>query len=116
MPAKKSRSASVKKSGASGGIEAPKPKKPTTAYSFFIKENQNTVKVEVKEGERVLAERSKALGNLWREMDEDDRAPYSSKAERDKLRYKKEMEVFKANNPSASKKKTKDPTAPKKYL
>lgn len=116
MPPKKSRGASARKGGASVGMEEPKPKKPTTAYSYFVKENQNTVKVQVREGERVLTERSKALGSMWREMDDDDRAPYSTKAAADKLRYKKEIDVYKANNPSASRKKTKDPTAPKKYL
>ncbi len=105
----------TKKSGASGDSQLP-PKKATTGYAYFVKENQETVKIDLKKGEKLLVERSKALGNLWREMEDEDKEPYTVKATADKLRYKKEMDVYRVNNPAVSKKKTKDPTMPKKYL
>ncbi|CAN0552463.1 unnamed protein product, partial [Ectocarpus sp. 8 AP-2014] len=43
-----------------------------------------------------VTEISKVLGARWREMDDNDKAPFQKKADKDKARYQKEMAAYNA--------------------
>ncbi len=81
-------------------VKAPKkekdpnaPKRPLTAYFFFVKEARKSV-VDANPDMKVT-EVSKELGRRWRELDEDEKAKYVKMAEKDKARYQREMEKLK---------------------
>lgn len=99
-----------------------KPKGVKSAYIFFT---ENVKKESEGKGEELsFIELSKVCGAKWKDMDEDDKAPYVKLSEKDRKRHEKEMEHY--NPPSDSdsdderpKKKTKkekDPNAPKKNV
>jgi len=96
-----------------------KPKGPKTAYTCFTDELRETRKAN---GEPYdIGTVSKESSDKWKEMDEDEKAPYVKKAEKDKKRYQKEMESYIPPSDSDSdddrpkkKKKKKDPNAPKR--
>ena len=71
-----------------------KPKRPLTAYNVFFRENRL----------RLLAEHSpdvtfegmgKAIGNLWKDIDQKERKRYDAAAAEDKKRYKRELALYK---------------------
>lgn len=98
---------------------AGKPKGVVSAYAFFVKEKQATVKVDDTEDKKMLlAKRSKILSAMWKELDDDEKLPYQAKSEADKKRHKKEMDAYLVSNPQEKKKKKKekDTTKPKKNL
>jgi len=43
---------------------------------------------------KAVTEIAKLVGKSWREMSEEDKAPYAQQAAADKLRYQKEMEEY----------------------
>jgi len=71
-------------------------------------------------------EHSKIMGQMWRDMDSEDKKKYEELAEKDKQRYKEEMETYSSSSDSTSssdsdvevndteEKKEKDPNAPKR--
>ena len=79
-----------------------------------------------------FGEYGKKLGGMWKEMDEEAKAPYQAKAVADKERYAKEMESYtpppaeegddeeggeeEGGKKKKAKKKKKDPNAPKRGL
>mmetsp|Transcript_15908 Transcript_15908/g.44003 ORF Transcript_15908/g.44003 Transcript_15908/m.44003 type:complete len:800 (+) Transcript_15908:244-2643(+) len=70
------------------------PKRATTAFMFYstkmrpiIKEKQPDIK---------FTEMGKLIGEKWRELSADDKREFEIKAEKDKERYAKEMEKYKA--------------------
>ena len=68
------------------------PKGPRSAYLFMCANKRS----EVKESnpsmtpQKVTAE----LGRIWREMQSEDKEPYSAEAAEDKVRYTHEMEQY----------------------
>ena len=71
------------------------PKGPRSAYLFMCANKRS----EVKESnpsmtpQQVTAE----LGRIWREMQIEDKEPYSVEAAEDKVRYTQEMEQYSSN-------------------
>lgn len=68
------------------------PKKNCSSYIFFCKDTRDTVKEDNPEFKGT--EVTKELGRMWRELDEEGKAPFVVKAEADKVRYSKEMEGY----------------------
>jgi len=71
------------------------PKKPLSAFFIFTMEERKKVQ-ESNQGVNLI-EASKILGEMWRGMDSDARAPYQAKAVADKERYDRELAVYKQN-------------------
>lgn len=109
------------------------PKKPSTAYMFFAKEQRSTVKGELEsehtDKKELNTAVSKALGARWKEMSEKDRKSYTKMAAKAKQNYDKEMESYtrpsdqeiqakidekKSSRKSKSKSTPKDKDAPSK--
>jgi hypothetical protein len=97
-----------------------KPKGVKSAYIFFVEAER----AENENANLNFAELSKSCGAKWAEMDDEDKAPYTKKSEKDRKRHQDEMRSY---QPPASdsdsdddgpkrkkKKKTKDPNAPKR--
>lgn len=100
-----------------------KPKGVVSAYAWFVKDRQGSVEVPLpKDGNKkaILAERSKVLSVMWKDMDDEDKTEYYAKAAIDKKRHDKEMTVYKAQQVADGEpkkgKKPKDKTKPKKNL
>ena len=102
-----------------------KPKGRTSAYACFLKSRREECR---EKGEEMgFTEFSKMCSDEWKELTEDDRAHYTKMADKDKVRYDKEMKVYKPSPGYNSKgkleggkrrrkKKTKDPNAPKRAM
>jgi len=99
-----------------------KPKGVKSAYIFFSEH-------EKKEAERhgralLFTEHSKLCGAKWKDLNDDEKAPFHKLAEKDRKRYEKEMEDYNPpsdsdsedERPKKKKKKQKDPLAPKKNV
>lgn len=69
------------------------PKKAQSAYMLFCNEQRPVVKEE--NPTATFGEMGKLLGARWKELSEDDKAPYSQKAEQDKQRYAQENTAYK---------------------
>ena len=81
----------------------PKPKKPQSAYFFYLAEQRPAAK------EAILAEGAKSanigdigkrLGVMWKELGEEEKKKYAELANADKERYSKEIEEWKINGGS----------------
>jgi len=70
------------------------PKKNLTAFFFFSGEMRDQVKEE-NPGAKI-GTISKILGQKWKEMDDDAKAPYVEKAVADKARYEKAVAAYKS--------------------
>ena len=108
------------------------PKKATTTYFAFMSEVRSKVKEE--NPNLKTQELSKIMGKMWRDMDSEDKKKYEELAEKDKQRYKNEMETYSSSDSDVEvsdneekkekkeeketkenkKKKKKDPNAPKR--
>lgn len=96
-----------------------KPKGAKSAYIFFTEACKND-----KHHTSDFALFSKECGRKWKEMSEEEKIPYFSKATTDKIRRDNEMESYvppyDADDPDDGKKKRKkkekDPNAPKRNL
>lgn len=68
------------------------PKGTTTAYLYY----QNEISQEVRDSNPGIkfGDVAKICGARWKEMSEEDRAPFQQKAKEDKERYLKEMQAF----------------------
>jgi len=90
-----------------------KPKRPLSAYNIFFKEERQRILEDIPDKEladiKKPAKRkgkktphgkidfqslAKVIGKRWQELSESELDIYKSKSEADKLRYKKEMEVY----------------------
>lgn len=91
-----------KKGKKKGGKKAKKekkegqPKKPMSAYFFYIGERRATLKEEKPDlgNKEIVIE----MGKEWAAMSDKDKAKYVKKAEEDKKRYEKEMKAFKEDD------------------
>jgi hypothetical protein len=70
------------------------PKRPTTAFFFYT----SSIRAEITKANpgKSVGELSKIYGQMWADLSDDDKKPFKDKNEKDKERYAKEMEAFKA--------------------
>ncbi|KAI8319539.1 hypothetical protein GQ54DRAFT_252021, partial [Martensiomyces pterosporus] len=69
--------------------EVVKPKKPRNSFFYFRREYHKQTNAN---GARAKAKNiSNAAGKTWKEMTEEEKAPYKKYAAEDTLRYKSEM-------------------------
>ncbi|KAA6398745.1 MAG: hypothetical protein EZS28_005729 [Streblomastix strix] len=64
------------------------PKKALTAYQIYTAEKKEELKKETPELKDT--DLVKKIGKLWKELSDEDKAPYTEKAEKDKERYQEE--------------------------
>jgi len=70
-----------------------KPKGKTHSYMFFSIETAPLVRKEFPE--MPTTEVAKTVGSRWKELSEEARKKYEAMAEKDKIRYDEEMELYK---------------------
>ena len=68
-------------------------KKPASAYIYFVSDYRKELKEKGKDTSNVQ-EVAKICGQKWREMDDEDKKPYTLLAGKDKERYGKEVCVY----------------------
>jgi structure-specific recognition protein 1 len=68
------------------------PKNALSAYMFFSKEMRPKV-LDQTPG-LAVTEVAKVIGAKWKELDEEDKAPFEKMNQEDKVRYQKEMETY----------------------
>ena len=66
-----------------------KPKGKLSAFMYFSADQRITLKTE--QPDLKFTEIGKEIGKRWKEVDDDDKAPYVEKAEKDALRHEREM-------------------------
>ena len=73
---------------------AGEPKRPTTAFFFYTA----SIRADVTKANpgKSVGELSKIYGQMWADLSDEDKKPFKDKNEKDKERYAKEMEAFKA--------------------
>ncbi len=69
------------------------PAAVSSAYAFFFKETQASVKTHNPNAK--FGEVSKIVASMWEALDEDGKKGYRKKNEEDKQRYEREMKVYK---------------------
>ena len=88
------------------GKDPNKPKRSQTAYFFFLGEFRKEMAGKtLEDGEKIPT----LAGEKWRDMTPEDKKRFDYMVEQDKVRYEKEMEVYKKTHPDLPKK-----PAPKK--
>ena len=67
-----------------------KPKRPTSAYFYFVAEKREEQK---KAGRKItkVAEWTKEVSAIWREISDKDKKPFEAMAAKDKARYDEEV-------------------------
>lgn len=109
------------------------PKKPPTAYMLFAKEHRPTVKGELEsefeDKKQLNSEVSKALGQRWKQMSDDEKKPYNKLVKKATTVFDNQMKAYtrpsddeiqakidakKSASKSKSKSTPKDKDAPKK--
>eukprot|EP01129_Flabellula_baltica_P010794 TRINITY_DN4610_c0_g1_i1.p1 TRINITY_DN4610_c0_g1~~TRINITY_DN4610_c0_g1_i1.p1 ORF type:complete len:177 (+),score=49.88 TRINITY_DN4610_c0_g1_i1:148-678(+) len=70
------------------------PKRPVNGYLLFSKSKREDVKKDNPGLDAASVNR--VLGNIWKGMTEEEKKPFMDEAELDKIRYRRELEVFKA--------------------
>lgn len=66
------------------------PKRPTTAFFAFSSEKRPEIKEAHPDWK--VGDIAKELGKLWKEMSDEEKAPYNDIAAKDKERYEREKE------------------------
>ena len=69
------------------------PRSVITAYAFFFREKQATIKEQNPNAK--LGDISKSVSQVWKALGETERAVYEQKNAEDKIRYAKELETYK---------------------
>eukprot|EP01118_Nematostelium_gracile_P007661 TRINITY_DN24_c0_g1_i1.p1 TRINITY_DN24_c0_g1~~TRINITY_DN24_c0_g1_i1.p1 ORF type:complete len:302 (+),score=97.75 TRINITY_DN24_c0_g1_i1:67-972(+) len=83
------------------------PKGPKNSYLFFIDHVRSKIK---EENPKATAQELRAImANLWKEMPEDKKKEFISKADVDKERYKREKEVYNATHKQETLPKEQEP-------
>jgi len=105
------------------------PKRPRSAYILFCTKQRSHTKADNPNDKP--SELMKKMGDLWKNMTDDDKVPYEEEAKHDKERYQNEMQSYAGppddddddsdGSPAAKRKpkkvkKAKDPNAPKKPM
>lgn len=98
-----------------------KPKGRMSAYAFFVQERRAEYREKGQEVE--FTSFSKECAELWKEeMDDESKAKYFEKAEKDRNRYEEEMadyvpaEGARKGKKGRRKKRDKDPNQPKRAM
>ncbi|KAL6939669.1 Non-histone chromosomal protein 6 [Hanseniaspora osmophila] len=68
------------------------PKRALSAYMFFANENRDIVRAE--NPGISFGQVGKMLGEKWKQLSEDEKAPYDAKAGADKKRYESEKQLY----------------------
>ncbi|KAI7849816.1 high mobility group box domain-containing protein [Circinella umbellata] len=68
------------------------PKRGLSAYMFFSQENRAQIKEDNPDAS--FGTIGKLLGDKWKKMTDDDKAPYVAKANTDKERYEAEKKAY----------------------
>jgi len=98
------------------------PKKPMTAYMFWMQSERTKLVAERPELKGKVTEITKILGGKWKDVDQDAKDIFERKHQEDKQRYDKEMESYEppedagSDAPSPKKKKGKKREGPKRPL
>lgn len=74
-----------KRAAAKAARDPNAPKRATTAFFYYAQENRKKVKEE--NPEMKVTEISKKLGEMWRELSDEDKRKFLDLAEKDKARY-----------------------------
>jgi len=90
---KKKKKAPAKKKKARKKRDPNAPKAAANAYMLFQKDQREKIKKD-HPNIKAVTEIAKLVGKSWREMSDEDKAPYVQQASQDKLRYQKEMEDY----------------------
>jgi len=73
------------------------PKRPLNAYNVFFQ--QERLKLQQDENLQIgFEEFGKIIGARWKELSDKEREKYDERAREDSVRYRKEMDAYKANN------------------
>ena len=127
------RESSDSSSGASGGSGAPRdakagagakrgrkrkkrdpdaPKPARFAWNFFFKERYTEIRNQAPEGhhnvQRAFTQIGYTLGQEWKNLSDEQRAPYMTMAAKDRQRYESELREYEAGLAAARKKVVKD--------
>ena len=89
----------TKKTRSSKPKDPTKPKKQRNAYIFYSLDHRDKVKAE--NADVTQAELMKKLGEKWSKLSPTEKEKYEELANKDKIRHEKEMEAWKASQPSA---------------
>jgi hypothetical protein len=85
------------------------PKRPLSAYNLYFQSERTAVqaRAEKEDNSKKLGFEGlgKVIGKQWRELSDEDRKKYEKLAEKDSVRYRKEMEIY---NQEKSRKIVKD--------
>jgi hypothetical protein len=73
-------------------VQANVPKCPLSAYNFFFKEERDLFMK--KHGKVCFKELTKTMGTKWKNLSKEETAYYKKKAERDLVRYAREMKAY----------------------
>ncbi|GMH33865.1 hypothetical protein BSKO_01699 [Bryopsis sp. KO-2023] len=89
------------------------PRRPKSAYMFFLAEFRERWKIEHPESRKV-SDVAKAAGERWRAMSEEDKRPFEDLSTESKALYAREMEVYRSTKKDVPKpprraKREKDP-------
>jgi len=68
------------------------PKKPRTAYTYFLDDNRANIKTN--NPEAAFGDISKLAGEMWKSLSGEEKMKYESQAKEDKDRYEKEMDDY----------------------
>lgn len=79
-----------------------KPKRAKSSYMYFAQAFRAKVTKKLskksKDGKASMAIVSKELGALWKKLSDKDKKPYQVEANKDRERYKDEMEAYNSNH------------------
>jgi len=86
------------------------PKKPTTAYAFYLKDRKN--EFQAQNPGMKYPEITKLISAAWKALDNDAKKPYTEKYGDDRKRYQKQLENYEKKKSSESEESSED--SPKK--
>jgi len=105
-----------KETKSSKGTTDVKPKGRKTAYSIFVQTCREEHRKKNPNSNVNFAEFSKACSDRWGKMSDKEKQRFKTLAEKDKVRYEKEMTNYVPPKGTKKGKKKKDPNAPKRAL
>lgn len=82
--------------GGRGKKDPNAPKRAISGYACFVREERP--KLTAEQPGLAFGDGGKILGQRWKELSEEQKAPYMRMAEEDKLRHAKEMEAYASAN------------------
>jgi hypothetical protein len=89
------------------------PKRARSAYIFFCGDKRAEVTEELVKKGKKKTEVLKKLGEMWRELDDEDKEPYEKMAKKDKKRFEKEMKDVKSDESENDEEENDEPKSKK---